>query len=100
VQPQRSILTRARGGDEGIDVDEGSLEVRQGDRLLLCTGGLTSMMREESVQEILEGHPDPQEAAQTLVDAANRAGGLDNITVVVVDFEPGDGVDLPPLVAR
>jgi protein phosphatase len=92
--PQRSILTRALGVDERVDVDEQSIDVRQGDRLLLCTDGLTSMMREESVLEILEGHRDPQETSEALVDAANRAGGLDNITVVVIDFEEGDGVEV------
>jgi protein phosphatase len=92
--PQRNILTRVVGVDRDVDVDEESLEVREGDRLLLCTDGLTSMMRDESVQEILEGHADPKEAADSLVDAANRAGGLDNITVVVIDVEPGDGVEI------
>jgi serine/threonine protein phosphatase PrpC len=102
VHPQRSIVTRALGVDQDIEVDEEVLEMRDGDRLLLCSDGLTSMMREESVQEILEAHADPQEAAEALVDAANRAGGLDNITVVVIDFVPGDGVELlaPPPAAE
>jgi protein phosphatase len=94
THPQRSIVTRALGVDPEVDVDEFEVEVREGDRLLLCTDGLTSMMRDESVAEILSGHPDPQEAAESLVDAANRAGGLDNVTVVVIDFEQGDGVEV------
>jgi serine/threonine protein phosphatase PrpC len=94
THPQRSIVTRALGVDHDVDVDETEIEVREGDRLLLCTDGLTSMMRDESVAEILGSHPDPQEAAEALVDAANRAGGLDNITVVVMDFEEGEGAEL------
>jgi protein phosphatase len=94
THPQRSIITRALGVDRDVDVDETTVEVRAGDRLLLCTDGLTSMMREESIREILETHPDPQEAADALVDAANRAGGLDNVTVVVMDFVEGDGVEV------
>ena len=92
--PQRNILTRVVGVDPDVDVDEHTVEVRQGDRLLLCTDGLTSMMRDESVHEILEMAADPQDAANALVGAANRAGGLDNITVVVIDFAPGAGVEL------
>jgi serine/threonine protein phosphatase PrpC len=93
--PQRNILTRVVGVDPEVDVDEHTVEMREGDRLLRCTDGLTSMMRDESVHEILQNTTgDPQRAADDLIGAANRAGGLDNITVVVLDFEPGDGVEL------
>jgi hypothetical protein len=101
THPQRSIVTRALGVERDVDVDERDLEAEEGDRLLLCSDGLTSMMRDESVAEILATHADPQEAADALVDAANRAGGLDNITVIVIDFEQGDGVEfLGPAPAR
>jgi PPM family protein phosphatase len=89
VHPQKSILTRALGVEDSVDVDESSVEVRPGDRLLLCTDGLTGMMREASILEILEGTADPQQAAEKLVEAANRAGGLDNITVLILDFAGG-----------
>ena len=89
VHPQKSILTRALGVEDSVDVDEASVEVRPGDRLLLCTDGLTGMMREASILEILEGAADPQQAAEKLVEAANRAGGLDNITVLILDFADG-----------
>jgi protein phosphatase len=95
VHPQRSVLTRALGIDEDVQVDEGRIEVQEGDRLVLCTDGLTSMISSEQTEEILKTSPDPQDAADRLVEAANGAGGLDNITVVVVDFEPGDGVEGP-----
>jgi serine/threonine protein phosphatase PrpC len=84
--PQRSILTRALGVDEEIPVDELTLPIHSGDRLLLCTDGLTGMIGEKRIQDILEAQRDPQAASDQLVDEANRAGGDDNITVIVVDF--------------
>jgi protein phosphatase len=86
--PQRSILTRALGVDQDVRVDEAMVLVREGDRVLLCTDGLTGMLEDEDVKEILEADADPQKAADHLVDAANRAGGLDNITALVLDFVP------------
>jgi PPM family protein phosphatase len=85
--PQRSILTRALGVDEDIPVDELSLDIHPGDRLLLCTDGLTNMVERDRIQEILESEDDPQAACDKLIDAANRAGGDDNITVVLLDFD-------------
>ena len=90
VHPQRSILTRALGVDEEVDVDDFTLEVSAGDRILLCTDGLTSMIGEDRIAELLRSQDDPQETADALVDAANEAGGQDNITVVVIDVS-GDG---------
>ncbi|MEX2458794.1 MAG: Stp1/IreP family PP2C-type Ser/Thr phosphatase, partial [Actinomycetota bacterium] len=83
--PQRSILTRALGVDAEVDVDEMTVRLRGGDRLLLCTDGLTSMLGEDRIGEILRSDSDPQGAADALVEAANEAGGQDNITVVVLD---------------
>ncbi|MGH2557367.1 MAG: SpoIIE family protein phosphatase, partial [Actinomycetota bacterium] len=87
--PQRSILTRALGVDEDIPVDELSLDIHPGDRLLLCTDGLTNMVERDRIQEILESEEDPQSACDKLIDEANRAGGDDNITVVVLAFDEG-----------
>ena len=56
-----------------------------GDRLLLCSDGLTGMVTEDQIKAILETEPDPQRASDRLIKAANRAGGIDNITVVVLD---------------
>lgn len=89
--PQRSVLTRALGVDEDIPVDELSLDVHPGDRLLLCSDGLTSMVDRGRIQKILERERDPQAACDKLIDAANRAGGDDNITVIVLDFEQDGG---------
>jgi protein phosphatase len=86
THPHRSILTRALGVDENVQVDEGDVQVESGDRLLLCTDGLTGMVPEGEIQEILRDAADPQEAVDRLVKVANRAGGIDNITAVVLDF--------------
>ncbi|MGH2546502.1 MAG: Stp1/IreP family PP2C-type Ser/Thr phosphatase, partial [Actinomycetota bacterium] len=85
IHPQRSILTRAIGVDGEVVVDQASIQPRPGDRLLLCSDGLTGMVDEATIQRILEEYADPQAAAEALVDAANEAGGQDNITAVVVD---------------
>jgi PPM family protein phosphatase len=89
--PQRSILTRALGVDAEVDVDEMTVRLRGGDRLLLCTDGLTSMLGEDRIADILRSESDPQAAADALVEAANEAGGQDNITVVVLDLEGVSG---------
>ena len=92
THPQRSILTRALGVDQSVQVDEDDVEVADGDRLLLCTDGLTGMVPEGQIREILLESADPQEAVEKLVKVANRAGGIDNITAVILDFsEDGSG---------
>ena len=99
VHPQRSIITRALGVDSSVDVDVYSLVLQPNDRVMLCSDGLTSMVRANGISEILRREPDPTTAANALVDAANAAGGDDNITVVVLDAR-SDGVDpLPSSVA-
>ena len=91
THPHRSILTRALGVDQNIQVDEGDLQVVPGDRLLLCTDGLTGMVPEGQIREILLETPDPQEAVDKLVKVANRAGGIDNITALILDFSDDGG---------
>jgi PPM family protein phosphatase len=96
THPHRSVLTRALGVDRNIQVDEGDLQVAPGDRLLLCTDGLTGMVTETQIREILIDTLDPQEAVDKLVRAANRAGGTDNITAVILDFADGGGAPATP----
>jgi serine/threonine protein phosphatase PrpC len=95
THPQRSVLTRAIGVDTVVDVDDETLQVRPDDRLLLCTDGLTSMVSEDQIEAALRSVPDPQEAAQRLVRMANEAGGMDNTTVLVLDFSDGDATPQP-----
>ena len=95
VHPQRSIITRALGIDPQVDVDVYPVELQPGDRILLCSDGLTTMVRPEEIANILGREPDPRRAAQLLVDAANAAGGEDNVTAVIIEAvevaeEPGD----------
>ena len=91
THPHRSILTRALGVDQSVQVDESDVETAAGDRLLLCTDGLTGMAPEGRIRDLLES-ADPQEAVEKLVKVANRAGGIDNITAVILDFsEDGSG---------
>lgn len=85
VHPHKNVLTRALGTDEEVEVDEDTIALLDGDRLLLCSDGLTGMVTEDQIQAILEQSDRPQQAADRLVKAANRAGGIDNITVVVLD---------------
>lgn len=93
--PRRSMITRALGLEPGVVVDLESVMLRDGDRILLCSDGLTSMIREDRIQEILTTEPDIEVAARRLIDAANEAGGADNITVLLVDIED-DGEPPPP----
>ena len=88
VHPARSILTRALGVEPEVDVDREAVSLRDGDRLLLCTDGLTGMVPEEGIRETLRREPDPQAAADALVAAAVAAGGEDNVTVLVLDALP------------
>lgn len=83
--PQRSMVTRALGVDEDVEVDLFSLALEEGDRLLICSDGLSGMVSEDEMTEILNSESDPQRAADVLVDRANEAGGEDNITVIVID---------------
>lgn len=93
--PQRSIITRALGPEPDVEVDTWTYPARAGDVVLLCSDGLTSMISEQSVREVLAAHSNLDEAADGLIYEANEAGGRDNITVVLFRLEEvgdGDGV--------
>jgi len=87
--PQRSIVTRALGVDSEVEVDLITVDVVEGDRILICSDGLSSMLDFDSIAATLNEESDPQIAAERLVDAANEAGGEDNITVVIIDMGTG-----------
>jgi PPM family protein phosphatase len=99
--PQRSIITRALGPEPEVEVDTWTYPVRAGDVVLLCSDGLTSMISEGRVKEILAATPDLDAAATRLIDEANEAGGRDNITVVLFRVEEvgrEDQTDQPTIV--
>ena len=85
--PQRSIITRALGPEPDVEVDTWTYPARAGDVILLCSDGLTSMISEERVREVLAAHDNLDGAADALIDEANEAGGRDNITVVLFRLE-------------
>jgi serine/threonine protein phosphatase PrpC len=91
AHPQRSVITRALGTDPDVDVDTFTIAARKGDLFLLCSDGLTTMVPNETILDLVERHRDDMdEALRSLVTAANRGGGEDNITVVA--FEIGDEI--------
>jgi PPM family protein phosphatase len=101
VHPHRHILTRALGVSPEVDVDLWELHVKTGDRLLLCSDGLTNEVGIDQISQVLESVKDPRKAARALVDRANAHGGSDNVTVVVVDVLVGeDGTTEPSLVSK
>ena len=91
VHPQRSIITRALGMEPVIEVDSWEITPFQGDRILLCSDGLTNELSDERIASTLRQLANPQEAAHELVRQARAAGGSDNITVVIVDVVDDDG---------
>lgn len=84
VSELQSVLTRALGMEESVEVDADEMELFPGDSLLLCSDGLTRMVPDDEITGILSQVPDVQTAAERLVRRANECGGHDNITVVVV----------------
>jgi PPM family protein phosphatase len=86
--PQKNLITRALGAEEEVDVDTAVLPVEAGDRILLCSDGLSDMVPEGRISEILaDPQGDPETTARRLLSAALDAGGTDNVTVVVVDLK-------------
>jgi serine/threonine protein phosphatase PrpC len=90
VHPQRHILTRALGVSSDVDTDMWELDLHTGDRVLLCSDGLSNEVGIDEMAEILGAIADPQQAAERLVEAANEHGGADNITVIIVDVQVGE----------
>ncbi|MEZ5100347.1 MAG: Stp1/IreP family PP2C-type Ser/Thr phosphatase [Thermoleophilia bacterium] len=83
VHPQRSVITRALGTDPSVEVDTFAVEAREGDVYLLCSDGLTTMVGSETLLRATHDAESLPHAARELIRAANRAGGEDNITVVL-----------------
>jgi serine/threonine protein phosphatase PrpC len=94
THPQRSVITRALGTDPDVDVDMFPVETRPGDLFLICSDGLTSMVDDQKILELVEQHrADLQALVKALIKAANRGGGEDNITVIAFDITDDDGTE-------
>ena len=95
THPQRSLITRALDGREQVELDLERVDLQPGDRLLLCSDGLSGVVSDASLAEVLHGGT-PDETVRSLVDLALRGGGPDNITCIVADaVEDGDAKDDP-----
>ena len=92
--PQRSIITRALGPESEVEIDTLTFSARPGDVFLLCSDGLTTMIKDDEISSILADSANLVDATTRLVRAANEAGGRDNITVVA--FRLADAEDLAP----
>ena len=95
THPQRSVITRALGTDPDVDVDAFSIEAKPGDLFLICSDGLSSMVDDETILDVVERQrADIDVVAKDLVAAANRRGGEDNITVVFFEVVE-EGAEAP-----
>lgn len=91
--PQKNIITRALGVEDSVDIDIERLKIDTGDMVLLCTDGLTNMLEESKIEDILLKFENPDDAVQKMVEMANEAGGQDNITVLLAKaMYPEEGV--------
>jgi protein phosphatase len=89
--PHRSVITRAVGTEPTVDVEALSVAAAPGDLYLICSDGLTDIVRDEQIAELIrKADHDPDAASEALVAAANRAGGIDNITVVLFEIVEGE----------
>ena len=89
AHPQRSVITRALGTDREVDVDTFAVRVEADDLFLLCSDGLTTMVDDDDIRDLLSAARDLEQAGKGLVKAANKAGGEDNVTVVLFRLAEG-----------
>jgi len=89
-----NIILQALGTSETVQVDLTFVELRRGDRLMLCSDGLSGLVHSDTLRDTLANIDDPSECTGALVKFAEAGGGHDNITVVVIDFD-GEDLDLP-----
>lgn len=102
VHPHRSVITRALGTDLDVEPDLVQVPLTVGDRMLICSDGLSGMVSDADMAETLGRDEDPKEIAALLVKAALAGGGDDNVTVIVIEVLPadadgGEGVEAEPL---
>jgi protein phosphatase len=94
ILPESNMILQALGVRQDIEVALSVVELRRGDRVLLCTDGLHGPVADQAIRRLLSTKPDPRSAAEVLVESACMAGGPDNVTAVVVDLE-GEGLHPP-----
>ncbi len=87
THPQRNAVLRSLGDKDDVEIDVFSERLRHGDALLLCSDGQWEMTHDAEMEQIIAEYDDPQQACQALIDAANRAGGEDNISAILVRFD-------------
>lgn len=85
MHPDKNVITRAVGVEETVQVDFFKAQLKLGDVVLMCTDGLTNMLKDSEIQEILENKINIEKKAEKLVDAANEKGGKDNIAVILIE---------------
>jgi protein phosphatase len=88
--PQRNVIYKNLGNKAAVEPDVMAQKITAGDRLLLCSDGLNTMVDDDRIRQIVMSASSPQEACHQLIEAANRAGGEDNISVIVVQMEALD----------
>jgi len=98
THPQRSLLLRALGSNE-VEPTFASLEAVPGDRYLLCSDGLSGVVSDETIADVLRQVPDPHEAVDRLLQLALRGGAPDNVTVLIADISDADIIEAAPIVA-
>lgn len=86
IHPKRNVITRAVGIKDLVETDTGIFPVKKGDLVLLCTDGLSGMLKDEEMAKILNKRTPLERKAEVLVEEANRHGGYDNISLVLVEI--------------
>lgn len=89
--PLKSVVTRAVGGDHQVEVDSSEIPTSTGDLFLVCSDGLTTMLSDDEIHDLLTDRGSLEDHCQRLVGLANDKGGVDNITVILVEIEPDGG---------
>lgn len=82
--PNKNIITKALGADTFVEPDFFEVDLEEGDTVLMCSDGLTNMLEDEDIINIIKSYDDPQTAADVLVRTANQNGGIDNISIILV----------------
>lgn len=82
--PNKNIITKALGANTEVEPDFFEVDLEEGDTVLMCSDGLTNMLDDEDIVDIIRAHEDPQAAADALVKTANKNGGIDNISIILV----------------